>query len=193
MLWKFGNSRIGDDTLILNMGSATDCPAKKLGYCKLGSKCYALKSERMYPVVLDYRTRQGEYWLGNSAIDIAFDLSLSIDKRRKTTKWFRFNESGDFYSQECIDKLNIIAEILRGEFNIVTFGYTARKDLDFSSTEFVVRGSGFLLPMGKTFIVPKDTPIGWNEELNATVCSGDCKTCTLTRSPEHANIAMRLN
>ena len=37
-----GNSKIGKDTFILNITSATDCPTKKLGLCKIPKLCYAL-------------------------------------------------------------------------------------------------------------------------------------------------------
>ena len=51
LLLSNGNSKIGNDTMILNMGSAMNCPSKKLGLCKLGSKCYALKAEKLYKPV----------------------------------------------------------------------------------------------------------------------------------------------
>jgi hypothetical protein len=95
----------------------------------------------------------------------------------------------------CIDKLNYIAAVLEDRYGIITYGYTARRDLEkyFKNTNFVVRGSGFTLPMGKTFTVPKDTPVGWSEKYQATVCNGVCKECYLTRSKEYGNVAMRLS
>jgi hypothetical protein len=191
MLWKFGSSVLDKDVLILNMGSATRCPAKARGLCKLNNKCYALHSEIQYTNTLRYRERQAKYWLHSGAEKIAQDLIKSILRRRLPTRYFRFNESGDFYSQSDITKLNYIAKRLK-ELNIITFGYSARSDLNFNDTEFIVRGSGFMLPHGMTIICDSNTPSGYNEELNATVCSKDCKTCMLTRTLDTKIIAMPL-
>ncbi len=190
-LWKYGSSVLGNDVLILNMGSATRCPSKARGYCLLGRNCYALKSERQYPATLAYRERQAQYWLHNGAERILGDLVKSIFRRKLTTNYFRFNESGDFYSQTDITKLNYIARGLR-QLGIVTFGYTARRDLNFHNTDFIVRGSGFMLPHGMTFICDSDTPSGYNEELNATVCTRQCNSCDLTRTIGTLRVAMPL-
>lgn len=40
---KLGNKKIGNDTLIFNMGSAAECPSKSRGFCKLGKKCNLCK------------------------------------------------------------------------------------------------------------------------------------------------------
>ena len=190
-LWKYGSSVLGNDVLILNMVSATRCPSKARGYCLLGKNCYALKAEVQYPRCLAYRERQAQYWLHSGAERILRDLVESIFRRRLDTKYFRYNESGDFYSQTDITKLNYIARGLQ-KLGIITFGYTARRDLDFSNTDFIVRGSGFMLPHGMTFICNSDTPSGYNEELNATVCNGICRDCTLTRTIGALRVAMPL-
>ena len=116
-----GNTKLGTDTLIFNLGSATNCPSKE--FCKLGDDCYALKSEFRWPVVKPFRDRQHEYWLSTSADEFIYDLFhiLAYKNRINGTKkeplfnhiyYFRYNESGDFYSQECVDKLNKIAKFL---------------------------------------------------------------------------------
>lgn len=64
-----GNTKIGPDTMVLNLTSATDCPSRRLGLCQLDNPadCYALKAERhYYTTVLPYRRRQAAYWANNT-------------------------------------------------------------------------------------------------------------------------------
>ncbi len=51
----------------------------------------------------------------------------------------RYNESGDFWSQRCVEKLDWIAYTLRKE-GIRTYGYTARYDLDFNGVAIHNKG-----------------------------------------------------
>ena len=76
--YTIGNKKIGNDTLIFNMGSATDCPSKKLGLCRHCDKCYALKAERQYPQVRPFRDRQADYWLNGKDKILNLMLALKI-------------------------------------------------------------------------------------------------------------------
>ena len=128
MDYSVGNLKIGKDTMIINMGSAKECPSKKLGLCKI-EKCYANKAEYLYPTVLPFRMRQEHYWLSNDAVTIAEDISYVIsfnDRRKVSIKYVRINEAGDFHSHKCLTKLIHIAKMLP---NIVFYTYTHRSDI----------------------------------------------------------------
>ena len=128
MDYSVGNLKIGKDTLILNMGSAKDCPSKKLGLCKIAN-CYAFKAEYLYPNVLPFRMRQADYWLSNDAVTIAEDISYVWkfnNSRNIPLKFVRINEVGDLYSHKCLTKLIHIAKMLP---NIVFYTYTHRSDI----------------------------------------------------------------
>lgn len=144
-MFKFGNKKLGDDTVIFNLGTAKNCPSKKLGMCnaiKCGARCYALKAEIQYPrTVPNYRVHQLEYWDATGDDEILEDISSRIKRRRKPTRYFRFNESGDFRTQQDVNRLSKITEGLKGE-GLTVYGYTARRDLDFRNVEFLVKGSG---------------------------------------------------
>ena len=52
---KYGNLKLGDDTIIFNMGPALTCPSKRLNLCPIynesllvKAKCYAEKAEILY-------------------------------------------------------------------------------------------------------------------------------------------------
>lgn len=149
---KFGNAKVGENTLIINMGPATSCPSAERGLCPIAGKCYAARDEGMYPkTAVPYRERQKDYWLGNTAEQIAFDIQEIFEgyeriqakrfekahreakakhKKRpappKEKRIMRWNESGDFHSQECTEKLMAIAELTP---EILHYTYTHRTDL----------------------------------------------------------------
>ena len=126
-----GNQKLGRDTIIWNMGPAMFCPSRELGMCQLAwrlppykrrkdgiicsavNKCYALSCELRWPKVLDYRCRQKILWLNNDADAWAEALQSHITdhSHRLPIKYARFNEAGDFWTQECVNKLKCIIEL----------------------------------------------------------------------------------
>ena len=92
-------------------------------------------------------------------------------------KYFRYNEAGDFHSQKCVEKLNEIAKFLKDEYKIKTYGYTARKDLDFSNVYFKVKNSnrGTNGNNGRVIVISKieDLP------KRCYLCPGDCGKCLI--------------
>ena len=178
-LIRKGNTKLPKQTAIFNMGSATDCPAKKIGLCSAciaRTKCYAMKSEvPSRPQVLPFRRRQEKFWKGVTAEKFALEfLALNAMKPVPFTA-MRLNEAGDFWDQDCIEKAETIAKILKG-FGVKVYCYTSRSDLDFTGTKhLVVNGSGFRKPgiTSEFKIIPseKDLPKGYK------LCPQDCKIC----------------
>lgn len=189
-MFKFGNHKLSNDTIVFNMCSASKCPSAKLGLCKLKDmvRCYALKAEQTYKAVKPYRERQAKYWKEADPKKMAEEMKKIIKRRKLKTKYFRFNEAGDFRNQEDINKLSLIAESLKEE-DITTYGYTARGDLDFSEAKFLIKGSGYDIKgsTGKTIVIGKKDPVpeGFVE------CPGSCKKCSWCKIDEHMNIAFR--
>ena len=194
MLIKFGNHKLGDDTAIFNMGAAIDCPSRHLGLCRTinqGVKCYAEKAEIQYkdPVINARRSQELE-WKSKTGPELLeqFSRRVSSSSRRTSTRYLRFNESGDFYEQSDIAKLSYISDGLR-EQEITTYGYTARSDLDFSRASFLCKGSGFSNEFlnGRTEVILKGQPVpeGYIE------CPGSCKRCNLCKIAVPHNIAFR--
>jgi hypothetical protein len=187
-----GNEKVKSSkgvTLILNMGAASDCPSMKLGLCKICAmdadglpvRCYAKSSEQFMPCTRRYREAQGIYWHTHTAAEIISDMDviLSKGKRGFKVKAFRFNESGDFTSRECIDKADAIAVYLHMRWNVRRiWTYSARSDLAQYMTDlsFIVKGSGWKGPDGQTIVVcGRDTPL----PAHYRECPGDCSVCAL--------------
>ena len=194
---KTGNSKIGTDTLIFNMGSARTCPSLERGLCEVPlGQCYARKAECQYPSVEPYRDRQEVYWKWVtaeqfiSALDKVLHKTFDGKPLHRSILYFRFNESGDFWTQECIAKLSKIAKWLVKAYQISTYGYTAREDLDFSKVLFLVKGSSNDSGNNGSTRVIGDR----SERIRGeAVCPGDCSKCDLCKVNNNLNIAFILH
>lgn len=190
LLISRGNHKLGTDILIINPGSATTCPSKVRGFCRVdefaNAKCYSIRDELYWPATLQYRTRQREYWLSHTAEEIIEDFNQQLTRLRLPVRWLRFAVSGDFFNQACVDKLDKLSYALKKRWDIGTFTYTANPTLDFTRVHFVIRGSGHdNCPHGKTIVIPKDTetPRGFYQ------CPMDCTRCDVCKLPDFRNIA----
>ena len=217
---SLGNTKIGDDTLILNMGPAFGCPSDRLGKCACSAVCYAKKAEVQYPGARAYRRRQKFYWLQTSADKIAQDIAhVLVNKKfrdRETgklsplvnkIKYLRLNQSGDFWSQKCVNKLDHIARELK-KYDVFTYTYTARDDLHFENCNFAVKGSGHghgnngrtdvALPGAIKSCTGEDGRYYHTDFINKTtrvytICPGDCSKCTLCKEFNGLNIVFPLH
>jgi len=186
ILFTQGNHKLPKSTAIINITSAKNCPARKLGLCPIPrNKCYALKAERACrPQVLPYRKRQAQIWKTAPAELIAEAI---IRKSFRCTvnriALLRFSESGDFRNQADVDKMSRIAYILH-YVHIGVYGYTARHDLDFSKVDanMTVNGSNFMVH-NKYIAIPKD-----ELKTKTIVCPGNCRICSLCSKRKHVTI-----
>jgi hypothetical protein len=181
LIGKEGNTKIPSSTGIFNMGSAHDCPSKKLGFCQAIDKdgkncCYAKKAEYSYhPQVLPYRRRQEEYWKKTNATDFVKDFLIINYYRVVKFQALRLNESGDFWDQASLNKAEEIAKKL-ALFKIKVYCYTARKDLNYSKIKhLIILGSNFykkgLRGVFKMVHNLKEKPKGFG------ICKGNCRVC----------------
>lgn len=156
--------------MIISIGPAANCPAGTRGLCPFyeSKRCYAMKAERQYPASLPYRERQARYWKETPARRIASDICAVIKAKRAPVRAIRFNESGDFYGQRCVNKLSRVADLVP----VPVYTYTARRDLKFHdlSHNLTVNGSGFMIH-NNFKAVPN--PRG------RYICAGDCRICKL--------------
>jgi len=182
----FGNKKLPRTTAVLNMCAATDCPARALGLCSNAAICYAKRAEDTYgrPHALRHRREQAKFWRESSASEIASAL-LALQARRRTPLLaLRLNESGDFRDADDIAKAELVARLLQESYpNIVTYCYTARRDLKFPDKPyFRVMGSGFMIH-GQYNVVRKGQPIPRVNRKNV-LCPGDCRICDVCLDPQ---------
>jgi hypothetical protein len=171
-----GNLKVGKDTIILNITSATDCESLKRGLCQVPyGKCYALRAEKQYPDVLPYRRAQTRVWDSLTPEEIAADVKKMVySKSRKVPiKYLRMQESGDFRNQADVAKTSRLADLLKGVVRVYT--YTARRDLRFGglSPNLVINGSNF--KVNNSFKVTDEQ--GFNACPKGNPPSYDCAKC----------------
>ncbi len=208
MEFKIGNKKIGKDTLIFNMGSATECPSKLKGLCDID--CYALKAERQYSAVLPYRKRQEADWLNSDAFTLSEEILAFVSRRKTQVKYIRVNEAGDLHTGACLDKLIKIARILP---QFIFYTYTHRSDLVTSSThkklpknlvlntsDFKRTGLNQFKTVHTTFKVTshQKQALQIREELQKEyktnlICLGDCSACNLCKISHKKNILVPLH
>lgn len=153
-----GNIKVGGDTIIVNMGSASTCPSAMVNLCELFAKglCYAFNAETGIhkDVVLASKSRQEIQWKRLSAKEIAYSLVAIITELRKKgeIKYVRMNESGDFGSVEDVKKLKEIIITVNAILDkpVIFYNYTHRSDLFPANKNpldklpnFVLQGSGW--------------------------------------------------
>lgn len=199
-----GNTKLGPDTLVINLTSATDCPSRQRGLCQLSNPadCYALKAERLYKACLPYRRRQADYYQNTTINRVVGDIGAIIDQANRSKhvkavggiRYIRFSEAGDFTNQTDIIRLNRVAKCLNLDHpNIQFYGYSARSDLDFSrSPHLIVRGSGHDNGNAGRVIVrtlTADQKAQRTILLDGTeylICPGKCFGCTICKDEETA-------
>lgn len=193
---SFGNTKLSKNIMILNMCSASDCPADLLGMCPLGkngsAKCYALKAEKLWKEVLPFHKKQEKLWDDHTSQELKEIFDDVLKRRRIKVKYFRFNESGDFKSQKDVEKLDQLAKHLASKWGITTYGYSSRKDLDFSRVSFIIKGSRFQTKDGQTDVFVDTPPKGYfvcpKKRGNNIKCGEDCTACM-----RPGNVAFRLH
>ena len=188
MLYSIGNKKIGDDTLIINIHTATKCPAADT--CLIRSKCYALANERIRPTVLAFRQRQEMLWEYMSAEYFIKEL-LAIKKDQY--RYIRWQEAGDFANQHDVNKMSYIASELKGAYKCYT--YTSRNDLDYSdkSKNLIITGSFFMVD---NMFVPLNSR-AHEEVMNVAPkplhCPGDCRRCSLCKIARGNEIIQKIH
>ena len=210
-LIKSENAKIGQGTLIFSMSSEKNCAAGKAGECDLWGKgvkgCYAAKAEIQYKNnVPQFRDECEARWDVTDAFTAAEAFISKIKSSRKEIKAIRFNESGDFKTSECIDKVVHIAEMVGQLYpKIKIYTYTHRESLFSHLAKLVIPKnlniniSDRKLAGFNSFIVDKEIRVkkgkGFKgalgyiavrnqlKEKHKTnlICLGDCSVCTLCK------------
>jgi hypothetical protein len=198
ILYSLGNKKIGKDTMIINLSSATDCISKRLGLCQHPNKCYAMKAERLYPQVLPFRRKQEKIFNTLSAFEIAKQIIEINKKKRNKIKYLRINESGDFRNQLDIKKVNLIAMLLKKE-GIKVYTYTHRKDLNFDnlSDNLTINSSYKDKKISNRFIALAEKKYNKvnsiKKDKKIVNCKMDCTNCNLCKVSNNLTILCKMH
>lgn len=122
-----GNSKL-IDTLIFNLPARMTCPGATKA---CSAACYAMKAQLQYKTARDARQHNFDMVKDNPNWHNEFIVQLSkkLERARKTFKYFRIHESGDFFNQQYVDSWYKICQ----RFPQLQFlAYTKSHMLDFS-------------------------------------------------------------
>jgi hypothetical protein len=186
-LFGLGNKKLDPCIATFNMTTSHNCPSRKLGLCSHDPYCYARSPECFRPNVLLYRMRQGGYWrhcVNEAGLD-AFIGKWYQDTVGKRVSYFRFSVSGDFPGQRDVDFMARFCKVLK-QAGIKSYGYTARRDLDFSDLRKIAVLNGQNHLQSNKYIVHRDSiPKSANY-----VCPGKCgpDTCMICAEKRGINI-----
>ena len=137
-LFSIGNSKLSDDTLIINFTSALQCPSVTV--CPVSQMaCYAVAGEVRLPNVRKKNLMIQNMWvraLKNDSLGEVFGIAqMYIDILKKTKKpirYIRFNEAGDFINQKILDSAALFAYEMKKMYGVSTMAYTSNNRLDFT-------------------------------------------------------------
>jgi hypothetical protein len=177
---RIGNKKIGKDTMILNMQPALKCSSALLGLCKHAEICYAKKAEVQYKHSYKFRQRQEIIWNNITGYVIFMAMEKIIEKKKgkkNPIKYFRFSEAGDFPDNNSVYKMSGIAKLLKSYHGILTYGYTARRDLNMDNIRkhAIVNGSDYMID---NMFIAVDK---FDSTISPFLCPGDCSTCSMCK------------
>lgn len=141
--FSYGNAKLPEDTMIVNITSAWNCPSIK--NCAFGKSetCYGMGGEKRYNRTQLRNLRMQHAYQYMSAKELLKLIEAYIESAPVRIKRIRISEEGDFPDQETVDFCDKIAGHLKAKYGIVTVAYTAN-DLDYSNVKnMIINGSNY--------------------------------------------------
>lgn len=154
-------------------------PATKEVCGRVCKGCYAIKAQKRFPkTVLPYRESMLDASKSDSFVQ---NIVSELSKTRRKARTVRIHESGEFYSQEYINKWEEIAKSLP---DFTFYAFTKRmKDFDFSKVmqlpNVVIIDSSMhsSINYGKLEDLKKDVFICPSTQGKDVVCGVSCRYC----------------
>lgn len=180
----FGNKKVPKTTAIGNTTSWFLCPGRLNQFCELHEVCYD-KCREVMGSVCQSRLNHDLWWRMNDAKTIAQFYIYSIHaenmKREDHEKvnLFRFQEVGEFRSQDDLLKMVEVSNLLFEALGINSYTYTHNRNLDFDidRPHLTINGSGFMVDNRFTVVPPSEYE-RYLEEHNCFACPQKCEMCS---------------
>jgi hypothetical protein len=204
--FAYGNHKLPESTMIINLTSAWNCPSIEAGECAFGKTCYGRKGEyKPAPQLRNIRMQNAYKYM--SAKEILQLIEAYIESAPVRIKRIRISEDGDFPDQKTVDFCDKLAGHLEAKYGIVTVAYTAR-NLDYSNVKhMIINASNYLIknptryfkaiPKSRWELVPEglvlkpydaDIPEQVLNTKNGTFkCHCDCRQCNFCYNRKQEN------
>ena len=187
-VFSYGNKKLPAETLIVNITSATNCPSERFGFCRCSKVCYAKKCERIYKAYKQKNELIESFMYLWDDKDIKAFLLRYILYAPIKIKYVRLNEAGDFPDQQSVNRWSNIANWLCKVFNIKTYCYTCREDLDFTDVNFVVNSSSLNIKNADRWFICADKKQFDQLPPKTVKCPGNCRNCKLCYDSKYHGI-----
>lgn len=193
LLYQRGNKKIGSDTLIYSIDTATDCIANNIGCCAVCSECYAKKSEQQYTTSYIFKLNQRRQFLLLDVWELIRLFCQVIEGAKKPIRFIRWNEGGELRNIDDLKKISAISDYLGVKYSIQSYIYTCRRDI-------IEQLPKFRISKSLTINTSYENDEGYNSfvavnraemqdiiDAGKLVCSGDCRMCNLCKY-EHGRV-----
>ena len=136
--FSFGNMKVPEDVMIINLTSAVNCPAAKAGECPFTDVCYARKEESGPMSNLQLRNLRNQHMYKYlSGKEILKLIETYIEQAPVRIRYIRISEDGDFPDQDTLDFCDKLAGHIKAKYGIQTAAYTHRQ-LDYSKVKNII-------------------------------------------------------
>lgn len=190
-----GNSKVGEDTLCINMSSSFNCYSAHMGYCehcngRTNYSCYARALEDPFKNTLTQNLLCGYLFDTLSIDELIQQVSETIVKN--DIKFIRYNSFGDFKSMEQFLKANTLSEFCYKEFGVVSYTYTHNKDLEIDVLEKSFITVNYSYKTGRDNVKHCITAFKWEskylDDSKYVICNGDCYKCSYCKDKDDKRI-----
>lgn len=198
-----GNSKIGNDTLIISFSSALLCPMALTDNCNNCGICYAKNSNKMYSnefingilnqIVL-LRILLGYVPLFEVLDNTIHSIIANYSKPQLfNLKFLRLNVQGDILDNNHLKVIEAIAMPIVTVFNLLCcYSYTHNKELNIEASSIVFNTSDFVKHGCKSCITYYYFSIDLLEKEGHILCNGNCNGCPYCKSKFEARKVMFL-
>lgn len=209
--FSYGNTKLPENTLVINLTSAFNCPSMLAGECAWGPSCYGHKMENRYDSVAARNLRNENFLELLGTKGILELVETYIESAPVRIRYIRLHEVGDFRDQSVFDFCDKLAGHLKAKYGIRTVAYTHRR-LDYTTSKnIIVNASSYGVNSGdRYFMVVKKNdwdkiPEGLNfdgkdipmvsaengEKIDTThgtfKCHCDCRKCRFCYNTKQEN------
>lgn len=191
--FSYGNTKLPENIMVINLTSAWNCPSIATGECPLGKICYARKGESMYQHS-QIRNLRNQFILPQLTIKELLELlETYIEQAPARIKYIRISEDGDFPDQETVDLCDKLAGHFMAKYGIQTTAYTHRH-LDYTNCKnMIINMSDLSITGGDRYYLvasPKQwekIPEGYDSDNGIFKCHCDCRQCSFCYQTKEQN------
>lgn len=181
LIYARGNKKIGRDTLIFSIDTATDCIGNHNGLCSVCQECYAKKSEQRFTTSYIFKMNQRRQFILLDVYELIKLFSDVIEHTNTPIRYIRWNEGGELRTIEELKKINQISDYLGVVYGIQSYIYTSRQDIIEQIRKshlsiYLTINTSYINNKGfNSFVAVDKVP------RDAIACKGDCRYCDLCK------------